>query len=121
MENPSGLCPACYAEEEVYEHKIGEYLRDFGKASIEDIHKATGVKEKIILRMIKSGRLFVDGINTINYPCDMCGDPIIEGRLCSKCSSGFAKQVHEIQRNNEYTADAQRGVRMYSSQETKKK
>jgi uncharacterized Zn finger protein (UPF0148 family) len=121
MENPSGLCPACYAAEEVYEHKIGEYLREFGKASIEQIHEATGVKEKIILRMLKSGRLLVDGLNMISYPCDMCGAPIYEGRLCSKCSSSFTKQVHEVYHSNEYTADSQRGVRMYTNQEPKKK
>lgn len=122
MENPSGICPACYAQEEVYEHKIGEYLREFGKASIEEIHKATGVKEKIILRMIKSGRLFVDGINMISYPCDTCGTAIFEGRLCSSCSSNFAKQVNDVyHKNNETPTDSQRGVRMYTSQETKKK
>jgi uncharacterized Zn finger protein (UPF0148 family) len=121
MENPSGLCPACYAEEEVYEHKIGEYLREYGKASIEQIHEATGVKEKIILRMLKSGRLLVDGVRMISYPCDMCGAPIFEGRLCSKCGSNFAKQVNEVYRINEPAADSQKGVRMYTSQEPKKK
>ena len=121
MENPSGLCPACYAQEEVYEHKIGEYLREFGKAPIEQIHEATGVSEKIILRMLKSGRLLVEGLNMISYPCDMCGASIYEGRLCSKCSSSFTKQVNDVYRGNEHTADAQRGVRMYTNQESKKK
>jgi uncharacterized Zn finger protein (UPF0148 family) len=120
MQNPSGMCPACYAKEEVYEHKIGEYLREFGKASIEQIHEATGVSEKIILRMLKSGRLLVNGQSMISYPCDMCGIPIFEGRLCSKCSSSFTKQVQEVYRTNEYTADAQRGVRMYTNKDIKK-
>lgn len=114
MENPSGLCPACYKQEEIYEHKIGEYLREFGKSSVEEIHKATGVKEKVILRMLKSGRLFAEGQNLVNYPCDMCGAPIYEGRLCSKCGSDFTKQVKEVWKTDERSVDSQRGVRMYT-------
>jgi transposase-like protein len=113
MENPSGMCPECYAQEEVYEHKIGEFLREFGKASIERIHEATGVSEKIILRMLKSGRLQAEGLNMIGYPCDMCGISIFEGRLCSKCGSNFTKQVKTVYSDKNST-DAQRGVRMYT-------
>lgn len=114
MENPSGLCPACYKQEEIYEHKIGEYLREFGKSSVEEIHKATGVKEKVILRMLRSGRLFTEGQNLINYPCDMCGAPIYEGRLCSKCGSNFTKQVKEVWKTDDHAVESQRGVRMYT-------
>lgn len=114
MENPSGMCPACYAQEEVYEHKIGDYLREFGKAPIERIHEATGVSEKIILRMLKSGRLLVEGLNLISYPCDMCGIPIFEGRICSKCNNNFTKQVKDSYQPDRNSMDAQRGVRMYT-------
>jgi uncharacterized Zn finger protein (UPF0148 family) len=120
MENPSGLCPECYAQEEVYEHQIGEYLREHGKASVETIHKATGVKEKIILRMIRSGRLLVDGISLISYPCDMCGVPIYEGRICAKCGSSFTKQVKEVWREKDNYGSQRDGLRMYSKDEPKK-
>lgn len=121
LENPSGLCPACYAEEEVYEHKIGDFLREFGRASVEQIHEATGVKEKIILRMLKSGRLFAEGQNLISYPCDMCRELIFEGRLCAKCSSNFAKQVRKTWKIDEPAVDSQRGVRMYTKEDTSNK
>ncbi|MDF2636168.1 MAG: hypothetical protein K0R78_3042 [Pelosinus sp.] len=120
VENPSGLCPECYAQEEVYEHQIGEYLREYGKASVETIHKATGVKEKIILRMIRSGRLLVDGISLISYPCDMCGVPIYEGRICAKCGSSFTKQVKEVWREKDNYGSQRDGLRMYSKDEPKK-
>lgn len=62
IENPSKLCPDCYSQEEEHERVVGEFLRDTGKATIEEIHQATGVKERIIVRMLKSGRLFSDGL-----------------------------------------------------------
>lgn len=120
LENPSKLCPECYGQEEVHEHKIGEYLREHGKSSIEAIHKGTGVKEKTIVRMLKSGRLFTEGM--IGYPCGMCGVVIYEGRLCGACGVGLVKQAQESNANR----DAQRiaherdGVRMYSKDKFEK-
>ncbi|MBP2628685.1 MAG: hypothetical protein H6Q68_3396 [Firmicutes bacterium] len=121
MENPSKLCPECYAEEERHEYTISEYLRKTGKATIEEIHRDTGVKEKIIMRMLRSGRLFSDGL--IGYPCEMCRQPIYEGRLCSDCSSGLAKKIQrsnedrELERHAEYQRT---GLRMYTKDEPKK-
>ena len=121
MENPSKLCPECYAQEEVHEHTIGEYLRETGKATIAQIHKDTGVDEKIIVRMLKSGRLFSEGL--IGYPCDMCREPIYEGRLCTNCAHGLVKQVHKVNEDREYeqrTEHQRTGLRMYTRDELKK-
>ena len=121
IENPSKLCPECYAQEEIHEHTIGEYLRETGKATIEQIHKDTGVKEKIIIRMLKSGRLFSDGL--IGYPCEMCREPIYEGRLCVSCGSGLVKQVRKSNENRELeerAAHQRTGLRMYTKDEIKK-
>lgn len=121
MENPSKLCPECYAEEEIHEHTIGDYLRETGKATIEQIHEATGVKEKIIVRMMKSGRIFSEGM--IGYPCEMCREPIYEGRLCTNCAMGLVKQVRKVNedREHEQRGEHQRtGIRMYSKDEGKK-
>jgi rRNA maturation endonuclease Nob1 len=121
LENPSKLCPDCYAQEEVHEHTVGEYLREHGKSSIEQIHQATGVKEKIIVRMMKSGRIVSTGM--IGYPCDMCGKIIYESRLCGACGSGLVKQVQQVNENKDTQRrpDHERGgVRMYSKDEHKK-
>lgn len=120
LENPSKLCPECYAREEVYEHQIGEYLREHGKASAEEIHQATGVKESIILRMLKSGRLLVDGVSLVSYPCDMCGTPIFENRLCSRCGSSFTQQVKETWQNKNDQESQRTGVRMYTKDKLQK-
>jgi len=121
LENPSKLCQECYAQEEIHEHTIGEFLRENGKSSIDEIHRATGVKEKTIVRMLKSGRLFAEGM--IGYPCGMCGKVIYDGRLCGACGTDLAKQAHqsnesrERQQREEYEST---GVRMYSKEKIKK-
>jgi len=93
VDNPSGLCPACLELEEGEEFKVVDFLRERGKASIEEIHNATGVKEKTILRMMKRGRFISDF--TITYPCESCGTLISEGRLCSHCNKNIMDQVKQ--------------------------
>lgn len=115
LENAVKLCPDCYEAEEAHERTIGEYLREHGRSSIEQIHQATGVKEKTIVRMLKSGRLFADGM--IGYPCGMCGVVIYEGRLCAACGVGLVKQAQKSNENREEQKRAEHerlGVRMYS-------
>jgi len=121
LENPSKLCPECYAQEEIHEHKIGEYLREKGKATIEEIHQATGVKEKVIVRMLKSGRLFSEGL--IGYPCEMCQTIIYEGRLCTACGSGLMKQVQKVKDDidNSERSRQRDGLRMYTREDLKNK
>lgn len=95
VENSSGLCPACYELEEYEELKIVGFLRERGKASIEEIREATGVKEKTILRMMKRGRF--KGTFDITHPCESCGEQISEGRLCPQCSKNFTDQLKSSQ------------------------
>ncbi|VBB09431.1 Hypothetical protein LUCI_4721 [Lucifera butyrica] len=92
LDNPVGLCPECVAQEERDEARVGEYLREVKtKASIDEIHEATGVKHKVILRMIRSGRVVSDF--AIEYPCESCGAPISEGRVCQNCSKNILDQL----------------------------
>ena len=91
VENPAKLCPDCYRQEEENEEKVAQYLRDNRGASISEIHEATGVAEKIILKMIKKGR--ITGDIRVEYPCESCGRPILEGRVCAECGRRVLEQV----------------------------
>ncbi|MBP1763059.1 MAG: YvyF: flagellar operon protein [Firmicutes bacterium] len=91
MENPTKMCPACYAVFEENEQKVVEFLRKKRKASLEEIHKGTGVAQKIILRMVRQNRLMSDF--QIEYPCETCGAPIVEGRLCEACARNVLGQL----------------------------
>lgn len=93
VENPSRLCPQCVRDEEEAEDRVAEYLRNASRASLEDIHRATGVKHKVILRMLKRGRIVSDAI--ITYPCETCGAPISGGRVCDACSKNIVGQLKQ--------------------------
>ncbi|EGO62275.1 hypothetical protein [Acetonema longum] len=92
-DHPSGLCNACQRVDEENAIKVYEYLREVKSASIEEIHEVTGVKHKTILRLIKTGRVATDAEVAISYPCETCGEPITDGRLCLKCSKKMAEQM----------------------------
>ncbi len=98
-----GMCHACYLKEEEYEQVVASFVRDHPGTSVQEIHAETGVKEKIIYRMIRSGR-FVSNTE-IFYPCESCGAPISRGRLCDKCSTNILKQVAENEKNKPSVQD----------------
>lgn len=99
LDNPRGICPECYAQEEQDELAIVEFLREKRRSSVEDIHKATGVKYKTIMRMIQEKRILSD--MEITYPCEMCGTPILQGRLCANCSKGITDQIMKSEQNRQ--------------------
>jgi transposase-like protein len=117
VENPSGLCPECYDKEEKEEIIITEYMRKVGKASMQQIHEETGVNERTIMRMMKKGRFI--GKFDISYPCEICGAPITEGRLCLDCSKNILDQAtgeaeKDAKREAERQLALKRAGRMYT-------
>lgn len=98
LENATGMCMDCYKIEEMNESKIASYVRDHPNSTISKIHEATGVKESTILRMIHDGR-FID-ISAIFYPCQSCGEPIAEGRLCQKCKHTLQAQIETAEKKH---------------------
>jgi len=115
VDNPTKLCPNCIREEELAEDKVSEYLRENNrKASLDEIAKETGVKVKVIFRMLKRGRLESSGVE-ISYPCETCGAPIFEGRLCDNCSQSIAKQIkHDDWQAPEKREAAKKDEKMYT-------
>ena len=91
VENPAGICPECYRALEEQEAKVAAYLRDNKRASIGEVNEATGVPEKVILKMIKKGRIIGD--IRLEYPCETCGKPISEGRVCNECGQRVLSQL----------------------------
>jgi predicted amidophosphoribosyltransferase len=91
VQNPAGVCPDCYRLIEEQETKVAAYLRDNQRASINEVHEATGVSEKVILKMIKKGRIVGDV--SMEYPCESCGKPITDGRVCSECGRRVLNQL----------------------------
>ena len=94
-ENPVGICPDCQAAEEPLAEKVRAYLRESRKATIEEVHQATGVKHKIILRMIRAGRIETDHGFSLFFNCESCGAPIPDGRFCDTCSQKLSGELRE--------------------------
>lgn len=95
LENPRGICPECYAQEEQDELKVVEFLREKKKSSVDEIHEATGVKIKTIMRMIRESRILSD--MQVTFPCESCGTQIAEGRICGVCSKNLTNQIEKLQ------------------------
>lgn len=113
VDNILGLCPDCQRKELEAEEIVAAFLRKTQKASIEEIHEATGVKEKVILRMINRGRIVGDF--EITYPCENCGAQITEGRLCISCAKNFVEQVKPVWSENK--DDNRKQLRMYTKKQ----
>lgn len=91
IENASRLCPACIRNEELAEDKVAEYLREVTRATMDEVAKATGVKHKVIMKMIKRGR--ISSSVQVSYPCETCGAPIYGGRVCDGCAKNITDQL----------------------------
>ncbi|KYZ76480.1 hypothetical protein AXX12_08590 [Anaerosporomusa subterranea] len=94
-ENPVGICLACQDAEEPLVEQVREFLRESRKATIEEVHQATGVKHKTILRMIRSGRIQSEHGFSIFFNCEKCGSPIPDGRFCDACSRKLSGELLE--------------------------
>jgi hypothetical protein len=115
VDNPAKMCPNCIRQEELAEDKVSEYLRENNrKASVEDISRETGVKTKVIFRMLQRGRLESLGVE-ISYPCENCRSPILHGRLCDNCSKNLVRQFKpEEWKPQEKQESAKRDEQMYT-------
>jgi predicted RNA-binding Zn-ribbon protein involved in translation (DUF1610 family) len=98
-DNGLGMCRDCYRKEEENEAIVASFVRDHPGTSVRAIHEETGIKEKIIYRMIRNNR-FVSDVQ-ISYPCESCGELIVKGRLCDKCSTNILKQVQDSEKKRE--------------------
>lgn len=120
MENAFNLCVDCLRLQEAEELKIVAYLRDVvDHASVTEIHEATGVKPRIIMKMIQQGRII--GGTVIYYPCESCGAQIKEGRLCADCSQNILSQMPGKEKESSQAEAKRHGVRMYSKDKEAKK
>ena len=85
-------CASCLQKEQQDFEKILKYLREQPSAKLTEICEATGAKESFVLKMLRVGRLqLADGVNYLT--CNMCGKPIPDGRLCSKCAQSVSNVI----------------------------
>lgn len=93
------ICQNCYREEEEAFKTVYRFLtkRKNREATLPEIVEATGVEEDLIIKFMKQNRLRASQFPKLAYPCEKCGNNIIEGRLCASCSNKIKTdmQLHE--------------------------
>ena|SRR5690625_2477459 len=89
------ICMSCYREEEKAFQKVYRFLskRKNREATLNEIVEATDVEEELIIKFLKQNRLRASQFPKLAYPCEKCGSNIIEGRLCSTCSSEIRTKI----------------------------
>lgn len=83
------ICQKCFEEEEKDYETVYRFLmkRKNRQATIMEIVEETGVDEDLIIKFIREKRLRTTQFPNLSYPCDRCGDPINDGRICDSCSN----------------------------------
>lgn len=93
------ICEACYNEEEKMFNVVYNFIRkkENRSATLSEVHTATDVPEKTIIRFIKEGRLRTTQFTNLTYPCQSCGEHILEGKLCRRCVDKIESEleIHE--------------------------
>jgi len=119
VDNPSGMCPNCLRSEELAEDKVAEYLRETARATMDEIASATGVKHKVIMRMIQRGR--ISSSAQISYPCETCGTQIVIGRVCDICAKNITDHIKVESWQPTKVAESKRAERIHITDMIKKK
>jgi len=89
------VCPTCDRKIEDEYMKCVEYLRENRMSNMYQLSDATDVSVKQITKFIKEGRISVADLPKLNYPCESCGEPIREGKLCSSCRNWLEKGIKQ--------------------------
>jgi flagellar operon protein (TIGR03826 family) len=99
------ICQNCYKEEEKAFETVYRFLsqRKNREATMAEIVEATEVEGTWIRKFIKEKRLLTSRFPKLNYPCEKCGNPIAQGRLCTSCAKELKKDLkqHEKQQKQE--------------------
>ena len=89
--NPKGICPTCITQVDEEYQRCADYLRENKQSNIYDLSDATKVTVKQITQFIREGRISIADFPNIGYPCESCGTPISDGRLCKDCRERLDK------------------------------
>ncbi|MBA2874618.1 TIGR03826 family flagellar region protein [Thermaerobacillus caldiproteolyticus] len=94
------ICESCYKEEEKQFEKVYQFLRkrENRMATMTQVVNGTGVKESLLIKFIRNGRLKLAPFPNLGYPCDRCGKMIREGKLCANCLKDLNQQIEKLQK-----------------------
>lgn len=89
------ICSACVKEEEQMFFTVRDYLKENRRATVNEVHEATEIPIKTIMKFLRDGRLSTYDNPNLKFPCDSCGEPIAEGRYCRPCKQRLEKSLNQ--------------------------
>lgn len=95
------ICQSCYKEEEAAFETVYSFLRvrKNREATLQEVVEATGVDQMLILKFVKQKRLRTSQFPQLSYPCAKCGEPIVHGELCDKCTKELKDDLERFEKN----------------------
>lgn len=90
------MCPECVRREDQDYDAVADYLYKHPNASVTEVSEATDVREELILRFLREGRLLVNDGAAAGLYCESCGAPIRTGRLCQRCMEKLTRSVDRL-------------------------
>lgn len=87
------ICSDCIVEEDRAFHVVRDYLKDHRDASLSDLSQGTDVDGKLIISMIRDGRLILRDNPNLFYQCERCGNPTQVGRFCAHCTKELSDSL----------------------------
>lgn len=122
------VCQDCVKIEEKKFQIVYGFMkkRSNRQATITEIVEGTGVEEDLIMKFVKEKRLRASQFPNLTYPCEKCGNPIQDGRLCTSCSNelssdlAYQGQIDEIKDRNKAEED-QKAATYFAVNKGKKK
>jgi flagellar operon protein (TIGR03826 family) len=91
----SEWCPSCLKEEDEMFFQVRDYLKEHRRATAYEVSEGTGIDLSIIYKFIREGRISTVDNPSLNFPCEMCGEPIQDGRFCNSCKSRLEKDLKQ--------------------------
>ena len=91
----SKVCPSCLEKMDANFIKVRDYLDDNPNAGVDKVASETEVSRRVIMHLIKEGRLIMGGNKGIggSLVCEVCKKPIDEGKICNKCKGNLAAMI----------------------------
>ncbi len=91
------VCNDCHKEIEMQYEKCIEFLRENRECHIDQLSEATEVPIRQITKFIREGRISLNGLPNLAYPCEACGTTIREGTMCESCRGRLKGELKNVQ------------------------
>lgn len=75
--------------------KVRAFVEKHKGATMVDVERETGVKQKSIWKMLREERLEVTADSKTFLKCEVCGATIRSGRFCEKCKVNVNRRIEE--------------------------